>query len=176
MMQDLEKSKLFMEIQEKQLIMTGATVKKNQKKLSFEDVRKIKQQYRDMYFALTSINWAQGMTLGMAWQKAIRQIEAYIVSKVKTPNHPMNAELIKFHTDFRKDMSKYIMTSEYSDEKSKDALNNMYQQYMPEKVADKKQTAQSFENAKLRAKQMMQKIVMRNLNMIEQQRQHEFAA
>ena len=108
-MQDLEKSKLFMEIQEKQLIMTGVTVKKNQKKLSFEDVRKIKQQYRDMYFALTSINWAQGMTLGMAWQKAIRQIEAYIVSKVKTPNHPMNAELIKFHTDFRKDMSKYIM-------------------------------------------------------------------
>ena len=182
MTQTLEKNQLFTEIQERQLMLMGVAVKNNQKKLSFEDIRKMKQLYRDMYFAFTSINWGQGMTLGMAWQKALKQMETFVALKIKTPNHPMNTELIKFHNEFRKDMSKHIMTSEFSEvklldrhknlflqdgmkqlKKSKDSLNDMHKQFMPEKIADKNQNVKTFENAQLRAKQMMQQMALLNL-------------
>ena len=172
MIQDLNSNPNILDFQQKQMMMMG--IQKNQIKLSREEIKKIKQNYVGMFYALAAINWSQGMTLGMAWQKALRQMDAFVASKTKIQNHPMNQYLVKMHTEFRRDMSKTIMTNQYSEEKlnprlakcfmaygtkrvkeTKGALNNLYQKYMPKQNVQQKTGINSFDIAKQNIQRML---------------------
>lgn len=180
----IEKNNLDLEIQKQKFILMGGSVKTIQKKLSQEDIKQIKKDYHRMYFALTSINWGQGMTLGMAWQKALSQMDAFVKSKTKVQNHPINDELTKIHTAFRRRMAKHIMTSEYSNNKlqekykklfvqdgekdfskHKQSFDNIYKKYMPQQQIVKNTNSGQFDAAKIRTQQKLQMLLqMKMLN------------
>ena len=167
----LELNQLNLELQQKKLLMMSVESEKVQQKLSLEEIAQIKKDYRKMYWAFVSVNWAKGMTLGVAWQKALEQMNSFVATKIKVENHPMNNELIKINAQFRHDMAKHIMTSEYAEEKLSDrlkksfleygeqefkkantSLNTIYQKYMPkEQVKDK---TQQYENGKQNTQQI----------------------
>ena len=165
-------------LQQKKFIMMGGDIKTQQKQLSPETIKQINKNYRLMYFAFTSINWGQGKTLGMAWQKALEQMDAYVASKTKIANHPINNELVKIHNKFRRDMSKHIMTSDYSEsklreehknlfvqigekdlKKGKTFLDNKYQEYMPKQQVKETPIMKSFGIAQARTQQMLQQML-----------------
>ena len=179
MTQLLEANQLMtQEIQKKQFMMMGGIIDTKQKVLSPETIKQIEKNYREMYFAFVSINWGMGKTLGVSWQKALEQMDAYVATKMKIAGHPINGELAKIHSVFRRDMAKTIMTNPYVDEileedykksffnygekelgKAKSFLDNMYQQYMPQQNLDKKSPAKTFEIAKKKAQIFMQHFV-----------------
>jgi len=178
MTQTLNKKQIELELQQKYLVMMGGSLKESQNKLSHMDIEKMKKDYVGMYYALVSINWGQGMTLGMAWQKALEQIDAFVASKMKIPNHPANSELVKYHNQFRRDRAKSIMTSEYADEKlsdrlkksfvdygtkrvkeTKGALDNMYKKYMPKQEMQKTTNGKSFDIAKQKQLLLLQQMM-----------------
>ena len=182
MVQDFEQNQLNFEFKQKQLIMMGGDVKNVKGKLSLQDIKQMQKKYISMYYALTSINWGQGMTLGMAWQKALTQMDGFVATKTKIPNHPMAKELIKIHSEFRRDMAKSIMTSEYGEEKlnnnfkksfieygektfaeSKKFLDDMYNKHMLEKNLSRVPIAKSFAVAQKRTQQMMQQMLVQQL-------------
>ncbi len=177
-----------LEIKQKKFIMFGGIINQNQKKLSQSEIKKLKKDYRKMYFGFVSINWGMGKTLGVSWQKALEQMDGFITSKSKTPNHPVNDELIKIHTEFRRDMAKTIMTNPYTNEKlnekfkqffmedgtksvkiAKNSLEDIYKKYMPEQTTEKTSTAKSFGLAQRKAQQLMQQMLM-------QQQTNQYAA
>lgn len=148
------------------------------KKISTDEIKKIKENYIGMYYGLVSVNWGRGMTLGMAWQKGLEQMDGFIAGKTKMLNHPLNKEILKIHSEFRRDMAKEIMSSEYANEKlepalaksfieygtkrvkeTKDYLNGMYQKYMPEKTDAKQSNTKSFDVAKQKTQQLMQQLI-----------------
>lgn len=183
MTNDFENNMQNFELQQKKFIMMGGDIKTQQKQLSPEVIKQIKKNYTRMYFALTSINWGQGKTLGMAWQKALEQMDAFVASKIKISNHPINNELVKFHTKFKQDMSKHIMTSEYSAsklreehkklfikigekdlKKGKTFLDNKYQEYMPKQQIKETPIMKSFDIAQAKTQQMMQQMLQRQIS------------
>ncbi len=185
MMQTLDMNIKKNELQQKQFIMIGGTIE-NQKKLSPEEIKQIRKNYREMYYGLTSLNWSKGMTLGMAWQKALEQIESFIVGKTKKANHPVNECLIKIHTRFKKEMSRHIMNRAGKEsesklsprlmkifaedgikmtQKGKDVLNQFYQKYMPQQNISDKQSVHKFEIVKQKAQQLMQQIMLQQKTM-----------
>lgn len=180
MLQTVNKNQIESELQQKQFIMMGGSLKVVQNKLSQIEIEKMKKNYVGMYYALAAINWGQGITLGMAWQKALEQMDAFVASKTKIPNHPANAELKKYHNEFRRDMAKTIMTSEYTGEKlpehlkkyfidygtkrvkeTKGALDELYKTHMPKQELSKVPVVKSFEIAKRKTQQLllMQQII-----------------
>ena len=139
-----------------------------------------------MYYGLTSLNWSKGMTLGMAWQKALEQMESFIAGKTKQINHPVNEHLVKIHTDFKKDMSKYIMDRAGKEsetklsprlmkifaedgtkmtQRGKDALNQFYKKYMPQQNVSDKKSIHNFEIVKQKTQQLMQQIMLQQKTM-----------
>jgi 5-keto 4-deoxyuronate isomerase len=179
MMQEFQKNQIELEFQQKQQMLMGGSVDaKAKKKMTPEDIKQMKKDYTNMYFALTSINWGHGGTLGMAWQKALSQMDAFVSTKMKMINHPMGKELLKMHTEFRRNMSKHIMTSEYAEEKlqerhkklfiergeknfnkAKNSLDKIYDKYMPEKTEAKTPVAKSFAIAQQQTHQRIQQIL-----------------
>ena len=182
MTQILQNNMQNLELQQKQAMMMGALINKNQKKLSAEEIKKLKNDYVWMYFGFVSLNWGQGKTLGVSWQKGLEQMDAYVASKTKIKGHPVNDELVKMHAKFRKDMAKTIMTSPNADaklderlkqkflkfgmediKKNKDALDNTYKKYMPEQTVNKVATANKFDMANQKTQQMFQMLIMQKL-------------
>lgn len=168
-----------MELRQKQFIMMGGKSNTNQKKLSELEIKQIKQKYRSMYIGFVSINWGSGKTLGVSWQKALEQMDGFIASKSKIVGHPINNELVKYHAEFRRDMARHIMTSDYSEDKlseehkkfffddgekmlkkSKSALDSLYQQYMPQQNIEKTSIAHKFGLANQKVQQMLQQLLM----------------
>ena len=162
------------ELLKKRNLMLNACVESEQQKLSKEEIAKIKKDYVGMYFALTSINWGQGMTLGMAWQKALTQMDAFIESKMKIANHPANIELLKYHTERRRLMAETAMKSEYANEKltecqrkvffkdgeeilsaSKKSLDSTYEKHMPKQKESKNPVNVQFKLANLNMKRQL---------------------
>lgn len=182
MTQMLNANQINLELQQKQLMMMGGLVKNIQNKLSRPEIEKMKQNYVGMYYAFVSVNWGQGMTLGMAWQKALEQMDAFVASKAKVQNHPANQDLIKYHNEFRRDMAKSIMTSEYTDEKleerlkksflsygmkrlkeTKKSLDDIYDAHMPKQELQKIPVNKSFDVAKQKTMQLMQKFFLQQM-------------
>lgn len=170
-----------MEFRQKQNIMLGIFDKQTVR-LSAEEIKKMKQDYVGMYYGFVSINWGQGMTLGRAWQKALEQMDAFVATKTKITNHPANKDFLKMHSDFRRDMAKSIMTSEYANDKlepkyrkgfiaygtkrvkeTKNALDSLYQKYMPKQNLQQTSNAKSFDIAKQKTQQLMQQILMQQI-------------
>jgi len=167
------------DLQQKQIMMMGGLVNQKQNKLSPETIRQIKKDYIKMYYGFVSIDWGMGKTLGVSWQKALEQMDGYVMSKLKIENHPMNSELAKVHREFRRDMSKSIMTNPYTEEKlneqyrksfsdygtkcikdAKSSLDNMYMAHMP-KQSEKQQIASvKFDFANQKMQQMLQQMLM----------------
>lgn len=179
MTNDFENNMQNFELQQKQMMMMNAIVNKNQKKLPPEVIKQLKKDYVHMYFGFVSVNWGQGKTLGMAWQKALEQMDGFVASKTKIAGHPLNEELVKMHGEFRREMAKTIMTNPYVNEKlderlkkqfldygtksiseSKKTLDSMYAQYMPEKTLNKNSNTKSFEIAKLHTQKMIQQMLL----------------
>ena len=178
----LQKNQIDFEFQQKQFLMMGGSIKTVKEKLSQAEIEKMKKNYVGMYYALTSINWGQGMTLGMAWQKALEQMDAFVASKVKIRNHPANQELLNYHKEFRRHQSKFIMTNEYADMKltenlkkpfldygtkrlneTKSALDEMYKAHMPEQQLQTAPVAKQFDIAKNKTQQLMQQILIQQM-------------
>lgn len=172
-----------LDFQKKQFLLMGGKIKNIQKKLPQAEITKLKKYYRDMYFGLTSINWGHGMTLGMAWQKALEQMDAFVAAKTKNQNHQVGAELAKIHKEFRRNMAKHIMTSEYSEEKlseqhkqlfisygekkfqqAKNPLNEMYKKYTPQQEVTQQPKFVQLDLAKQKTQQIMQQILLQQLN------------
>ncbi len=181
MMNEINKNLQNMEIQQLQMKMFGLNIDAKSK-ISMDEIKKIKQNYVGMYYGFVSVNWGRGMTLGMAWQKALEQMDAFIGGKTKTPNHSLNKILTQIHSDFRREMAKTIMDSHYADEKlnpqyaagfvnhgakriseTKDFLNNVYKKYMPEKTEQKQPQVKSFDIAKQNAQKLMQQMMLEQI-------------
>ena len=177
------------EFQQQQMLMMGVVINQVQEKLPPEIIKQMKKDYVKMYYGFTSINWGMGKTLGISWQKALEQMDSFVATKTKISGHPANNELINFHSEFRRDMSKAIMTNPNTNLKleerlkknfldygtksvkeSKGALDGLYQKYMPKKTNEKTQTAQGFKLGNQKANQILQQLL------IQQQMQRERAA
>ena len=178
----LNTNQLNLELHQKKFILMGGKIKNVQKKLSANEIAQIKKSYRRMYFAFTSINWANGMTLGMAWQKALEQMNSFVATKSKIKNHPVNDELMKIHAEFRREQSKHIMTSEYANEKLSDkykksffdygnqklkkyksVIDGMYKQYMPQPEITKQQKTSDFGIGMQKTQQILQQLLLQQL-------------
>lgn len=178
MMQNQNINNKNLTLQQKQIIMMGGNIKTEQK-LSQQEIENIKKDYSRMYYAFTSINWAHGMTLGMAWQKALEQMQSFVAIKSENANHPMTNELIKIHREFHHDMAKRIMTSEYTGDKlsenhkksfldygqkqfkkSKESLDAVYKKYMPTKEITKESKIIKLEIGKQRAQQILHQMLL----------------
>lgn len=178
MMQEFEKNQLDLEFQQKQLMSMSGFAETNKKQIAKEDIAQMKKNYLEMYLGLKNINWSQGMTLGMALQKALVQMDAFVASKLKVQNHPMGQELLKMHTEFRREMARHIMTSKHSEEKlqerhqqlykergeqsfkkASDSLNKVYDKYEPEVTTKKTPVMKSFEIAQQHTQQKIQQIL-----------------
>ena len=166
------------ELQQKQIMLMGGNVKQ-QKNLSQPEIEKLKKDFIGMYFALAAINWGHGMNLGRAWQTALEQMGAFVSAKAKITNHPVCNHLNKIYSDFRRDMSRHIMTSEYANAKlnpefansfinygtrriqeTKNSINNLYQKYMPQKQIQNPFIGHKFEIAKQNTQKIMQQMLL----------------
>ena len=180
-MNEMEKNLQNMKFRQKQIVMMGGGINQQTKKLSPAEIEQMKKNYVAMYFGFTSINWGMGKTLGMSWQKALEQMDGYVMSKVKIPNHPANAELIKFHTEFRRDMAKFIMTNPYTNVKlkehhkklfldygtkrvkeSKNTLDKIYEQHMPSMDVKSQSKDNKFDVANRNLQQVIQSMLLQN--------------
>lgn len=137
-----------------------------------------KKNYIKMYYGFVSINWGMGKTLGMSWQKALEQMDGFVMTKTKISGHPMAMELVKIHTEFRHKMAKFIMTNPYTDIKlrenhkklftdygtkrvkeSKTALDALYKQHTPIKNIDNTRTSLAFQKANRNVPENLQQFV-----------------
>ena len=178
MIQNLNANQHILELQQKQMMMMGQLNTK-QGRLTDKEIETMKTNYVGMYYGFVSVNWGQNMTLGMAWQKALEQMDAFVASKMKVPNHPANKEFLKFHKDWRHKMAESIMTSDYANEKlkpefrkefleygtkcikeKKKALNDLYEKYMPKQELQKTKDLKSFDIAKQKVQQQMQQMLL----------------
>ena len=170
-----------LELRQQQMIMFGVN-EKNKVKLTEQEIKQVQKNYVGMYYGFVSINWSQGMTLGMAWQKALQQMDAFVETKTRVPNHPLNEHLIKMHTEFRRDMSKKIMTSENAEcklnpklkqsfanygmsslKKNKSVLDDLHKNYMPQNSIDKTQTTKSLKDATQKTQELMQQLMLQQM-------------
>ena len=176
------------DIQQRMLMMMGN--EKNKKlEISKEEEKKIAQTYLKMFFALATIRWCNGETLGVARQKSLDQMNNYVKSKTNIA-HPMNKYLLAINGQIHREIAQINMTDENSNKKIEidpelkkkrqaeatkefqqclKTLNEMYQKYMPEKDVKKMPATKSFEAAKQRAQQLMQAMLL-------QQTMHQKAA
>lgn len=179
---------LHPDIQQRMLMMMGN--EKNKKlEISKEEEKKIAQTYLKMFFALATIRWCNGETLGIARQKSLDQMNNYVKSKTNIA-HPMNKYLLAINSQIHREIAQINMTDENSNKKIEidpelkkkwqaeatkefqqclKTLNEMYQKYMPEKDVKKMPATKSFETAKQRAQQLMQAMLL-------QQTMHQKAA
>lgn len=170
------------DIQQRMLMMMG-NEKDKKLELSKAEENKIAKCYRKMYFALATIRWCRGETLGIARQKSLEQMNNYIKSKTNVA-HPMNKYLMAINGQMHREISQTNMTDKNSDKKVeigpelakkwtaeatkefqqnlKD-LNEMYQKYMPQKDLKKMPATKSFDIAKQRAQQLMQQILLQQM-------------
>lgn len=170
-----------LELRQQQMMMFGAG-EKHKVKLNEQEIKQVHKNYVGMYYGFVSINWSQGMTLGMAWQKALQQMDAFVETKTKVQNNPLNEHLIKIHSEFRRNMSKNIMTSENANcklnpkfkqsfadygmnslKKNKSALDNLHKKYMPQNSIDKTQTTESLKNATQKTQELMQQLMLQQM-------------
>lgn len=79
-----------------------------------DELKQMKRGFDKMYNSLVDLNWCKGGNLGMAWQKALEQMSAFVKSKTQM-YHPANEYIKQLDIDNRKTMSEYIMKSEFSD-------------------------------------------------------------
>ena len=182
MMNEMEKNLQNMEFRQKQIVMMGGGINQQTKKLSPAEIEQMKKNYVAMYYGFVSINWGMGKTLGVSWQKALEQMDGFVMSKTKIPNHPGNTELVKFHKEFRRDMAKSIMMNPYSSKKlnevfkksfveygtkrvkeSKAVLDEMYKRYMPvTNVKPSSNDIRSFDVANRILRQRVQNMFLQN--------------
>ncbi len=163
------------DVQQRMLMMMGE--EKNQKlELSKDEEKKIAQNYAVMFFALATMRWCRGETLGVARQKALEQMNSFVKNKTNVA-HPMNKYLIAINNQYHRFVSQLNMTDKNSDKKievssdlaaklSEEAikkfkealklLNEMYKKYMPEKDIKKQPATVKFDLAKQNAQKMLQ--------------------
>ena len=174
-----ERQLLNKDIQNKMAILMGAEPEK-QVELTREQKKQITKNYIAMYYSLAWLNWCNGMSLGTAWQKALEQMDGFVVGKAKIANHPMIGFLKELHAKHRQKMAKEIMTSKYADikleldsqrykdyvgnvvqsfEENKNALNDLYNQLMPKQKTAEHDAKQPFKMAQDKALQMMQQLL-----------------
>ena len=170
------------DVQQRLLMLMGN--EKNKKlELSKDEENKIAQTYQKMFFALATIRWCRGETLGVARQKSLEQMNNYVKSKTNIA-HPMNKYLMGINGQTNREISVMNMTDKNSDKKiemnsvvaqklsaeatkefqaSLKILNDMYKKYMPEKDIKKMPATKSFEIAKKNAQQMLQQIMLNQM-------------
>lgn len=89
--------------------------KSKEKQLSPEDKKAIEKGLGDLFFGLAWTNWLNGATLGIAWQKALEQVDSFVAGK--NQNNPATKYLREVAAANKARMSRIIMTSSYSNEK-----------------------------------------------------------
>lgn len=166
---------LHPDIKQRTLMMHGET-KDKKLELTKEQEKQIARNFSIMFYALTTIHWCNGATLGRAWQKALEQMSSFVKTK-SNPYHPMNKYLHALDNQYRREISERIMTSEYSDLKIEmnpelakkwsdtatkqfqsylKQMNDMYKEYMPATDNNKQESTQPNKSANQAYKIMMQ--------------------
>lgn len=182
---DFERNKILSNPDVKQHILMINGDKKDPKlELTKEQETQIAVNFGKMFSGLVVVNWCRGLNLGMAKQKALEQMSAYVKSK-SNPEHPMNKYLHALDNQYRREVSENIMKSEHSDatltvgsewvkqwEKlatddfniSMQQMNQMHKEFMPQKTPEKQFGAKSFEEAKDKAHQKMLLILQQQID------------
>lgn len=166
------------DIQQRMLMIMG---NEKNKKLELDKAaeNKIAKNYQKMYFALATVRWCRGETLGIARQRALEQMNSYVGTKADIA-HPMNKYLIAINGQISREVSYRNMTDEHSDKKidinselakkwsaestkifqqCMHELNELYQKYMPAKEKKEQPAMVKFNLAQHRTQQLMQQIL-----------------
>lgn len=181
---DFERNKILSNPDVKQRILMISGDKKDSKlELTQEQQKQVAVNFSKMFSGLVVINWCRGLKLGMAKQKALEQMSAYVKSKTN-PEHPMNKYLHALDNQYRREVSEEIMKSEHSEEIlpvnadwvkkweklatddfniSMQQMNQMHKEFMPQKTPEKQFGAKSFEEAKDKAYQKMLLILQQQI-------------
>ncbi len=168
------------DVQNDMLILMGGQKEKT-RDLTKEQQNQITKNYVAMYFSLAAVNWCQGTTLGIAWQKALEQMDSFIKAKIKVENHPMTKWLAKIHSRHHREMSKEIMTNQNANnkismspesakkwsafsakhfEENKNSLNGLYNQLMPQQKVQQQSENNPFKMAIDKISKTMQTIML----------------
>lgn len=111
-----DKSNIFFQqpiIQEQLRILTAD---EKGKQISKEDKEKLAKNFSVMFFAVSAINWANGMTLGQAWQKSLEHLETFVKTRENIDN-PVYGYLRGLMSMYRAKWSETIMKSPNSNKK-----------------------------------------------------------
>jgi len=178
-MMDKENFLMNPEIQQSMAMLMGGD-KKETKQLSEEQKKQIIKKYVNMFYSLAAINWCNGTTLGVAWQKALNQMDEFVKSKTKVLNHPMNPYLVAVHAKYKRHISETLLTNKHVNEKlnmskelkeewkrfasanvGKDMefFNNLHKEFMPEQNITKLPVAEPFKKAQDKALSKMQQLI-----------------
>jgi hypothetical protein len=164
------------EFMNQKIIMMGGNQNQRAKQISEAEIKRMKQKYVAMYYGFVSIHWGMGKSLGASWQRALEQMDGFIATWEKIPNHPLTREMKKFHQEYRRDMARAIMTNPNAELKlqekfrkdfvdygtrrvkeSKSDLDSMYKKYAPEQDAKKTE----FASANRQVNMLLQQILLR---------------
>ena len=167
------------DIQQRMLMMMGD--KKNQKlELDKKEENQVAKNYQKMYFALATIRWCNGETLGVARQHALEQMNTYVKTKSNIA-HPMNKYLIGINGQINREVSYHNMTDEHANEKidmnstlakkwaaestqifqeNMRELNTLYQKYMPQNDKKQQPAAIKFELVNRHMQKMLQQMMI----------------
>ncbi len=85
------------------------------KTLTPEQKQELRRAYLKMYFGLALTLWANGKTLGAAWQTAMDQMKTFL--KSKNQNNPATEYLRTVHAAHSARWARVIMTSKFSNTK-----------------------------------------------------------
>ena len=95
-----------------QKMVRGENVAHQEKTLSNADKKALSRAYFDLFFGLSGLNWANGDTLGAAWNKARGQIKAMLALKNK--NNPAAMYLSQVCAAHAKRWAKEEMVNPYA--------------------------------------------------------------
>lgn len=176
------------DIQQRMLMIMG-NQKDKKLELSKDEITKVAQHYMKMCYALTTIRWCNGETLGVARQKSLEQMNGFVKSK-KNIAHPMNKYLLSIHGRISREVAETNMTDKNSDSKlgldtaltkkwaeqattqfkeSMKILNDIYKKYMPEKDLTKMPAAKSFQNGQQKVQDMLKQQQIIKQKILQQQ-------
>jgi len=181
---DFERNKILSNPNVKQrILMINGDKKDSKLELTKEQQKQISVNFSKMFSGLVVVNWCRGLKLGVARQKALEQMSAYVKSKLN-PEHPMNKYLHALDNQYRRDISEVNMEDEFADDTlpvkadwvkeweklatddfniSMQKINQMYKEFMPQKTPEKQFGAKSFEEAKEKAHKKMLMILQMQL-------------
>ena len=172
------------DVQQKMLMMMGQS-KDKKLELNPNEENQIAKNYSVMFFALATIHWCRGGTLGVARQKSLDYMDSFTKGKINIA-HPMNKYLMAINNQIKREVSEINMKDENSDkqiglsktlkekwiaeftkmfQQNLTELKELYKKYTPEKDIKQQPATIQLKLARKRMEQkMLEMVASQNLN------------